>query len=160
MKMYRNQNGFTLVELMIAMVGASILALIVATILFMAYRSWSTDNNYARLRRDAAFAVQLMAKEIRSSSYSGISTNSTSTSTSLTLRTNAVRPNVTAFTRSATASNLTYSISNVPQGPVIPRGVRVFNPLIQTNGVLLNLVLVSADGTLLVTNSTFIAARN
>lgn len=158
MKMYRNQNGFTVVELMIAMVGASILALIVATILFMAYRSWSTDNNYARLRRDAAFAVQLMAKEIRSSSptINGI----VAVNNSLQLQTNSIRTNLALFVRNATAGNLTYSINGASRGPVIPQGVRVFNPQPTNNGVLLNLVLVSADGTLLITNSTFIAARN
>ena len=72
MKICVGKNGFTLVELMVAMVSGALLAIIVSLILFMTYRSWRTDNEYARLRRDTAFAVQLMAKEIRNSSSNGI----------------------------------------------------------------------------------------
>jgi Tfp pilus assembly protein PilW len=156
MKICGKQDGFTLVELMIAMVSSAVLALIVALILFISYRSWSTNSDYARLRRDTAFAVQLMAKEIRSSSFSGI----TVTANSLRLQTNAVRLNPSEFTRSAAQSNLTYSISSTLQGPVISKGLKVFNPQKQTNGVLLHLEMVNADETISITNKTFIFARN
>lgn len=156
MKIGGKQNGFTLVELMITMVSASILALIVAMILFMAYRSWRTDNEYARLRRDAAFVVQLMAREIRAASFSGI----TAANNSLQLQANAVRPNLTAFTRNPGSSNLTFSINGIAQGPLVNNGLRVFNPLKQTNGILVQLEMVNADRTISITNKTFIFARN
>lgn len=158
MKICGTRNGFTLVELMIAIVSGAVLAIIVSLILFMTYRSWRTDNEYARLRRDAAFAVQLMAKEIRSSSYSGISTNSTR----LTLGTNAVRTFQTVFTWSPVTNNLTYSRNGTVQGPVINKGLKVFTPQKDptNNGVLLKLVLANTDGSISITNQTLIHARN
>jgi prepilin-type N-terminal cleavage/methylation domain-containing protein len=154
MKMYRNQNGFTLVELMIAMVGASILALIVATILFMTYRSWRTDNEYARMRRDIAFAMQLMAKEVRISSYNGI----TVSTNSLLCPTNAMHGRSTVFTKST--DKLTYSINGTAPGTLITKELSVFTPQPTNNGVLLKLVLVNADGSIAITNETFIYPRN
>ncbi len=155
----KKKVGFTLVELMIAMVSSAILALIVALILFMSYREWRTSNEYANLRRDAAFAVQIMAKEIRNSSYSNVTE---AINNSLKLSTNAVHSNSTAFARTS-AGNLTYSINGTAQGQLITKGLKVFNPQRppgQTNGVLLELVLVNADGTISATNKTFIHTRN
>jgi Tfp pilus assembly protein PilW len=154
--MCKKKVGFTLVELMIAMVSSAILALIVALILFMSYREWRADNEYARLRRDAAFAVQIMAKDIRNSSYSNITE---AINNSLKLSINAVHSNSTAFARTS-ASNLTYSINGTSQGQLITKGLKVFNPQKQTNGVLLNLVLVNTDGDISITNQTFIHTRN
>jgi Tfp pilus assembly protein PilW len=156
MKMCKKKVGFTLVELMIAMVSSAILALIVALILFMSYREWRADNEYARLRRDAAFAVQIMAKDIRNSSYSNITE---AINNSLKLSINAVHSNSTAFARTS-ASNLTYSINGTSQGQLITKGLKVFNPQPTNNGVLLNLVLVNTDGDISITNQTFIHTRN
>ena len=157
MKICGGKNGFTLIELMIAMVSAAFLALIVSLILFMTYREWRTDNEYARLRRDTAFAVQLMAKEIRNSSFSGI----TAAANSLQLPTNAAHSTyTTAFTRNSASSNLTYSINGTVQGQLITKGLLVFNPQATNNGVLLQLVLVNTDGDISITNQTFISTRN
>jgi prepilin-type N-terminal cleavage/methylation domain-containing protein len=157
MKICGKRNGFTLVELMIAMVSGAVLAGIVSLILFMTYRSWRTDNEYARLRRDTAFAVQLMAKEIRNSSYNGI----TVSANSLLCPTNAVHPTyTTTFTRNAASGNLTYFINGTSQGQLITKGLTVFSPLKQTNGVLLQLVLANTDGSIALTNQTFISVGN
>ena len=158
MKICGKRNGFTLVELMVAMVSAALLAIIVSLILFITYRSWRTNNEYARLRRDTAFAVQLMAKEIRNSSSNGIIA---AVNNSLQLQTNAAHPAyTTTFTRNAASSNLTYSRNGIVQGPLITKGLRVFNPLKQTNGILLQLVLVNTAGDISITNQTFISMRN
>lgn len=161
MKICVKKTGFTLVELMITMVSGALLAIIVSLILFMTYRSWRTDNEYARLRRDTAFAVQLIAKEIRNSSPNGITANPNS----LLCPTNAAHPTyTTTFLRNAASSNLTYSRNGTLQGPLITKGLKTFNPqkLILTNcvGVLLNLVLVNTDGSISITNQTFISTRN
>jgi Tfp pilus assembly protein PilW len=156
MKICGKRNGFTLVELMVALVSGAVLAIIVSLILFMTYRSWRTDNEYARLRRDTALAVQLMAKEIRISSYNGITTNANS----LICPTNAMHGRRTVFTRSPTTNNLTYSINGIVQGPLITRGLSVFNPIRTNNGVLLKLVLANTDGSIAITNQTFIYPRN
>lgn len=156
MQICGKRNGFTLVELMIAMISGAVLAGIVSLILYMTHLSWRTDNEYARLRRDTAFAMQLMAKEIRSSSFSGITTNSTR----LTLSANAFRPNVTRFERSA--DTLTYYINGISQGQLITKGLSFFEPkLNQTNqSVLVKLVLANTDGSIAITNQTFIYPRN
>ena len=157
MKICGKRNGFTLVELMIAIVSGAVLAGIVSLILFMTYRSWRTDNEYASLRRDTAFAMQLMAKEVRISSYSG--TNGIIVSAnSLTCPTNLMHTRRTVFTRSA--DTLTYSINGTSQGQLITKGLMVFNPVKQTNGVLLKLVLANTDGSIAITNQTFIYPRN
>ncbi|MEI7850666.1 MAG: hypothetical protein WCH86_02425 [Kiritimatiellales bacterium] len=156
MKICGKRNGFTLVEMMIAVISGAFLALIVALILFMTYRSWRTDNEYARLRRDTAFAMQLMAKEIRSSSYNGI----VASANSLLCPTNAMHVRRTVFTRSPTASNLTYSINGASQGQLITKGLREFTPQSTNSGVLLKLVLVNTDGDISITNQTFIYPRN
>jgi Tfp pilus assembly protein PilW len=154
MKIGGKRNGFTLVELMIAMISGAVLALIVALILFMTYREWRTDNEYARLRRDTALAVQLMAKEVRISSYNTI----TASANSLTCPINAMHTRQTVFTRSA--DTLTYSINGISQGQLITRGLSVFNPVRTNNGVLLKLVLANTDGSIAITNQTFIYPRN
>lgn len=154
MKIGGKRNGFTLVELMIAMISGAVLALIVALILFMTYREWRTDNEYARLRRDTAFAMQLMAKEVRISSYNAI----TASTNSLTCPINAMHTRQTVFTRSA--DTLTYSINGTSQGQLITRGLSVFNPVRTNNGVLLKLVLANTDGSIAITNQTFIYPRN
>lgn len=165
---------------MIAMVTATVLALTVGLILFMAYRSWRTNNEYARLRRDAAFAVQMVAKEIRKSSLSNITTNAAY----LGFATNAVRPYTALFERGAGTNvydrNLTYKRNGVLQGTLINKGCKNFFPTkiddTTTNyirdgftnnlensglfGVSLRLVLVNSDSTITVTNDTFIYTRN
>lgn len=158
MKICVKKNGFTLVELMIAIVSGAVLAIIVSLILFMTYRSWRTDNEYARLRRDTAFAVQLMAKEIRNSSSNGIIA---AVNNSLQLQTNAAHPSyTTTFTRNDASSNLTYSKNGIVQGQLITKGLRVFNPQPTNNGVLLQLEMVNTDGDISITNQTFISMRN
>jgi prepilin-type N-terminal cleavage/methylation domain-containing protein len=154
MKICGKRNGFTLVELMIAMVSGAVLAGIVSLILFMTYRSWRTDNEYARLRRDTAFAMQLMAKEVRISSYNTI----TASANSLTCPINAMHTRRTVFTRSA--DTLTYSINGISQGQLITKGLSVFDPVRTNSGVLLKLVLVNTDGSISITNQTFIYPRN
>jgi Tfp pilus assembly protein PilW len=159
MKMCGKKNGFTLVELMLAAVGSAMLVLIVVLILFMSYREWRTNNDYAQLRRDTAFAVQLMAKEIRNSaSIGGILT---AENNRLILETNAAHPSyTTTFTRNASLRNLTYFRNTTSQGPLISTNLTVFNPQPMNNGVLLELVLVNPDGDLSITNKTFISTRN
>ena len=67
MKTKKKQNGFSLIEIILATLASSMVILIVATILLMAYWSWRTNNAFATLRRDSAFATHILAADIRAS---------------------------------------------------------------------------------------------
>jgi len=62
------KHGFTLVELMVATLAAAILLLIVGLLLTLPIRTMRTNDEYAALRRDMAFAMQMIAKDVRESS--------------------------------------------------------------------------------------------
>jgi Tfp pilus assembly protein PilW len=153
------KTGFTLVELMITMFSAAILVLIVTLILFMGYSEWRVDNEYAKLRRDAAFAIQLMSKEIRQSSI----TNVITAPENLTLTATANRPHTVSFRRgagSAYARSLTCYSDDILRATLVSKGCRDFSQSTNDHGVLLTLVMVNADESISMTNQTFIYTRN
>jgi type II secretory pathway pseudopilin PulG len=156
MKTSKNQ-GFTLVEIMATIASATILALTVALILFMGWLSWSATNEQVQLQSDAALAVRMMAHQIRMSETGNVSVI---TGISLTCDTNSVRDYTITFTK--TSDQLRRYISGNYQGLVITKGLTQFTPQIQTNGVLLQMVLISTNSYIpvAITNRTFINTRN
>ena len=75
----RRQTGFTLVEIMTALVIGSILMLGAITIMVNSKDAYETQDDLARLQENARFAMNLLIKDIRMAGYFGCNTDSDST---------------------------------------------------------------------------------
>lgn len=71
-----DRSGFTVVELMAGLVATAILILTVGALMWFSAANWRQGNTAVNLRRDAAFAMQLMARAARSSSLTNITVGS------------------------------------------------------------------------------------
>jgi len=162
MKTFCKKTAFTLVELMVTVAISAIVILTAAAVLLMTYRSWSTNNAYVRLRRDAAFAIEIMARDIRESYPNDITP--TPTDTTLTLQNNDIRGYLAVFTENSTNGTLSYVRGTTPI-LLIPRGLRNFTPeRVETNatttGVNIRLEMEDDEFDIIITNETFIRIRN
>jgi prepilin-type N-terminal cleavage/methylation domain-containing protein len=63
------QSGFSLVELMVAMVIVAILSLTLGTMLIYIFKAWRSNSDQVELQRDATFAMDMLSREIRPSSF-------------------------------------------------------------------------------------------
>jgi prepilin-type N-terminal cleavage/methylation domain-containing protein len=156
MKKIYNKKGVTLIELMVAMVAASILVLITALILVMALQSWRINNAYADLRRNASLAVYLMSRDVRESSI----TNVTITTGQLTLSAHPpARNNAVTYTKTASGA-----LTSTAFGTIIPRNVQTFSA--QTNslgdGVYITIGMATniSGSAISITNQWFVNTRN
>ena len=67
-------RGFSLVELLAAMLAASILAITAGTMLFHAYSAWNDNHNAVNVHRDGRNAMDMMTRAIRAASVSNVVT--------------------------------------------------------------------------------------
>lgn len=72
MKARRNEDGFTLVELMVGMLAASVLMLVVAAMLVFGWMGWRSSTDSVAMQRDAWIAMEELSREIRNSSLGEI----------------------------------------------------------------------------------------
>ncbi|MFA6172522.1 MAG: prepilin-type N-terminal cleavage/methylation domain-containing protein [Kiritimatiellales bacterium] len=156
MKKKYNRKGVTLIELMITMAAASILLLIAALILIMAFQSWRINNAYAGLRRDAALAVYRISRDVRESNI----TNVTVAAGELRLSAHPpARNNAVTYTRTAAGA-----LTSTDSGTIIPRGVQTFSA--ETNnlgdGVYLTVGMAAniSGSAISITNRVFVNTRN
>lgn len=61
----RRHNGFTLVELMVGMLAASVLAITIGSMLFYAYMGWRATRAVSEMERDGSLAMHTMSRVIR-----------------------------------------------------------------------------------------------
>ena len=61
----QNKKGWTLIELMISMVSASIFMLVVGSLLFFGWSGWLQNSASVEMQRDISLAMQVMTREIR-----------------------------------------------------------------------------------------------
>jgi hypothetical protein len=61
-----------MVELLLGMLAASIMALAVGSILYYAWVSWVQSNAAVEMQRDASLSMRIIAKEVRRTPVSGI----------------------------------------------------------------------------------------
>ncbi len=66
------KRGLTIVELLVAMVAASILALAVGAIMYYSYRGWASVQSVGNMERDGSLAMQAVAKEVRGAASSNV----------------------------------------------------------------------------------------
>ncbi|HPR82285.1 MAG TPA: prepilin-type N-terminal cleavage/methylation domain-containing protein [Pontiellaceae bacterium] len=147
------QKGVTLIELMVTIAAASILMLMVALILMMAFQSWRINNAYADLRRDAALAFVRMVKDVREADYTGLTAGNPLTLPS------AVTNKTVLYAQPTGGKTLLYSDGS-GSSIIIPDNVRVFTSVKQDDGVLLSLELANTNFNIAITNEVFVNTRN
>ncbi len=84
MKRCTAQHGFSLVELMVALVSGSILAVTAGSMMYYTYLGWQRSNRAVGIQRDAAMAAELLSHSLRRTA----AVNVTVTSATITI----VRP--------------------------------------------------------------------
>jgi len=161
MKTAKTKRGFTLIELMLAALASSILNLFAATNLLLATRSWRMNNQYASMRRNAAFAIELMSRDIREAQRP---TGVTIAPNTLTIN-NAARGYIAVFALNPATGVLSYSRNGNPTMPFVAQDIAAFNPSLHTynasvDGANLHLKMVDDTFNIAITNETFVHMRN
>lgn len=156
------KTGFTLVELMIAIAASAIVMLTVGVLLVSAIRSWRSNNAYVDMRRDAAFAMEMMARDIRQAEHDGAITAATN---SLIVENTVV--GYSADFSLVSGSDLAYSRDGSVLFPRLAGNVARFVPSIhvntnsaETDGLTLRLEMENTEFNISFTNETFIYIRN
>lgn len=98
------RSGFSVVEMMAAMLALAILVLTVGLVLISAWTGWTRGKASVQMQRDATVAMRLIAKEVRQTPIENITTG-----TSLVCGTNS-------FTK--VGSNLVYKEIDLVDGVV------------------------------------------
>jgi len=158
MKITDKKAGLTLIELLVTVAIAAILILTTAAILLITYRSWNTNNAYVRLRRDAAFAINIMARDIHESKSVDISRPNND---QLVLLANDVRTYTATYTRIGSNNVLRCNRVGTPtESFVLATGVAAPPfPDIPDNGIRIMLVMENDNFDISITNETFIHKR-
>lgn len=146
------QKGFSVIEVMITIIVASVLVLIVSMILVMTFTSWRNNNAYTDIRRDLSTASLIIMQEIRESSYDGLTVGENYLNVE-----SAVTNKTTVF--SQVDDSLVYT-SELDTFALIPRNLQAFNAVKQNDGVELTLVVANTDFAISVTNQLFVNTRN
>lgn len=155
------KRGFTVVEMMVAVVSSAVLVLIASAVLFMTFRSWRVNNAYASLRRDAAFAVEMMSRDIREARDAP-----PANAVDRLVISNAVRNYTATYLRNSTNGVVSCTRTGGFSIPIVARGVGSFSAEPQTNaagvvdGILLSIIMQNNDLGIAVTHETFVNMRN
>ncbi|QHI70514.1 PilW family protein [Tichowtungia aerotolerans] len=147
-----SQKGFSIIEVMITIIVASVLVLIVSMILVMTFTSWRNNNAYTDIRRDLSMASLIMMQEIRESSYGG-----------LTVGEDYLNVESAATNKTSVFSQVDDSLVYTSEWDtfiLIPRNLQSFNAVKQNDGVELTLVVANTDFAISVTNQLFVNTRN
>ncbi len=155
MKKAHKKTAFTIVELMMTVAIGAILILTVAAVLIITYRSWNTNNAYVRLRRDAAFAINIMARDIRDSTSNDIDALA---GLSIEDEKN-IKGYSVDYTLSGTTLNCDRRDGSNDSFPLASDTIS-FDPNKTPDGVEITLVMEDPDIDLIITNETFIRIRN
>lgn len=149
------KNGFSLIELMVAMAAAAIVTLILSTILITAYRCWHINNAHIDLRRDSALAFSRMTRDIRESKFSNITTKEHT----LTLTANTVMIHKIIYTQKG--NSLEYTNGSLKM-TLIHDDVQFFGAEKDSSnqGVVLTLALAKNTPGIGLTNQVFVNTRN
>jgi prepilin-type N-terminal cleavage/methylation domain-containing protein len=150
------KKGFTLIEVFVAMAAAAILILTAGTLLFAAIRAWRANNIYVRMRRDAVFALEIMARDIRQAEHDGMVTI---TSDSLGVY-NKVADYNALFSLGGDGT-LSYSRDGAVLTPKLATNVADLHAQIGSNeGIELRLAMKNDSLDISFTNETFVYIRN
>ena len=145
------KSGLTIVELMAAIAGASILALAAGSMVFFGYRTWQRLGDAVNMQRDSTVASRTLAATARAA------TNITWSGGSLTIQRAGSPP--CAF--SVSGKNLVFDPNTAAAGDqlnLVNGTLLTFAPTVGSNS--LSVVLVLANGQYTASNSLFYARRN
>jgi prepilin-type N-terminal cleavage/methylation domain-containing protein len=144
MKQQPSRQGFTIVELMLAMTAFSILVLAVGSMLVFVWKGWRDYSEAVGLQRDAMVSIRLLNKEIRNSNIDELSGDASGMYFSVgSTRTNAFQ----------------FLSSNIPYNP----GVDLYSwsePVIGSNYVDIAFTLRTRRGTYQKTYEMTVYPRN
>lgn len=114
-------SGFSLVELMVAMVAVAVMALTVGSVLYYAWVGWSRGRDSVKMQRDVSLAMRMLAKEIRASNPADVEVGSSLKCSNATFSMsddrliyrgmNLIEEGLNDFSSSATPSNVTVKLS-------------------------------------------------
>lgn len=79
MKLARQQTGFSLIELMIAITLGLMITAMISTIFLAGTRSYTQDDRYARMQENGRFAMQALAQDLAMAGFWGYLTDSLAT---------------------------------------------------------------------------------
>jgi prepilin-type N-terminal cleavage/methylation domain-containing protein len=71
-KFYKRCRGFTIIELMVAMVIGSILAITAGSMLYYIFLTWHRNTDEVELQRDATIAMNMISRAIRAATANDI----------------------------------------------------------------------------------------
>lgn len=163
MKTNIQQQGFSLVEVLVAMVAASILVLTTIAILGGPLRTLKKNNEFAEIRRDLAYAVAVISKELRVANYDDL-LNAWTQSDSLIIPINDSRHAESQFQLSG--GTIEHYENGARLDDLILDNVRLFNNSITNDlssglkGVVMQITMQNPDGTIEVTHESFVHTRN
>lgn len=147
----KSREGLTIIEALFAIAASAMLILIVSLILIMTYHIWHTNNAYADLRRDVAFASSIITREVRESSFNGLNDGSSLSAL------NAASGETSVFLQSGDSLNYTSSTNAFA---LIPRGVTLFSTSKLDDGVEVTIAVANPTFAISITNQIFINTRN
>ncbi len=149
------KQGFSLVDMMAAMVAFGILAVSVGLMLVYGWRSWRYSVEAVALQRDASLAQQVIEREIRTSSAAHISITP---NTGIDFTVGGVRTNYSEYIVHR-GNSLFYGR---PEGEValMEGGVVGFSPELLTDEVQVVLRYQSASGRGVVSSVFTVFTRN
>ena len=67
--MNQKYHGFTVIEMIVAMVAGAVLAVTVGLMLSISYRSWIGNRSFIGLQREVTLAQTVVERHVRASSY-------------------------------------------------------------------------------------------
>ena len=67
-----SKSGFTLVELLIAIVASAIIALTAGTMIFFFFKAWRVENAAVEVQRDGTVTTEFLARKLRAASLDNI----------------------------------------------------------------------------------------
>ncbi len=157
----KNRNGFSLIELLAGLVSAAMVLMLISLLMFMPYRTLRMNRSLEQMRRDAVIAMQMMSRDIRSSSQNGINASQDS----LQIGSTAMHPIAVEYRRDAGTGTLIYD-DGAQSETLIRSGVQRFNPAVTNDlvsgisGVVLELWLTEPDSEITLYEKMFIHTRN
>lgn len=162
------KNGFTMVEMMVAMLATAILSLIIGLLLMIPFRTMSGNWEYMRIRRDMANAVKMMAKDIRITAWSDIADSADSyvvdgyLKLDWNINSPVVRKNNVEYQKSGdTLVRMTGGTSET----IISEGLMVFKPKATNEvngvqGIVITMQMLGSKTGSIIDEELFIATRN
>ncbi len=147
--------GLTLVELLAAMAASAIVLLTIGSVLTVIYNGWHTNNAYVRLRRNAAFAFDIMSRDIHESLLGDISFPAAN---NMHLKPNSVRTTDSDFWEDTVNQTLECTRRG-GAAFTLASGVSGFGAVKTSEGVEITLIITDDRYNITLTNNTYVFPR-